>query len=228
MRDGSAGVRGAAARMPARVRVACALMVLGASAACAVTRPSPTAPVLPPVTAGALRDPAVFAVIRDDDRRAAALFEEASRVLLHPRCVNCHPAGDSPTQGDALSLHDPPVFRGDHDRGVPALECSSCHQEHNLELARVPGAPEWHLAPREMAWARRSTAQICAQIKDRSRNGGRDLAQIVEHSAHDALVGWGWAPGHGRTPAPGNQAQLGALMQAWVDAGAACPEEGTP
>ena len=31
------------------------------------------------------------------------------------------------------------------------------------------------------------------------------------------------APGEGRDPAPGTQAQLGELMQAWIDSGAECP-----
>jgi hypothetical protein len=39
----------------------------------------------------------------------------------------------------------------------------------------------------------------------------------------DSLVAWGWAPGDGRAPAPGTQAQFGALIKAWIDDGAACP-----
>ena len=46
----------------------------------------------------------------------------------------------------------------------------------------------------------RSVAQICEQIKDRARNGGRDMAALVQHMAEDALVGWAWAPGAGHTP----------------------------
>src|ERR1700722_4771572 len=37
------------------------------------------------------------------------------------------------------------------------------------------------------------------------------------------LVGWAWAPGFGRFPAPGTQKQAGALVEAWVNTGAACP-----
>jgi len=62
-------------------------------------------------------------------------------------------------------------------------------------------------------------------MKDPKRNGGRSLAQIVEHNTDDELVAWGWHPGHGREPAPGTQKQLGALMAAWVDTGAECPAE---
>lgn len=182
-------------------------------------------PAIAPAAPGALLAPAAFEPIRDRAARSRAIFGEIGRVLTHPRCVNCHPPDDTPRQGDLGLRHDPPVLRGPDDRGVVAMECTSCHQEKNAELARVPGAPHWHLAPKEMAWLGRSVAQICAQLKDPSRNGGRDLAKIHDHMAHDALVGWGWAPGHGRTPAPGTQAELGALVEAWIATGAECPPE---
>jgi hypothetical protein len=173
-----------------------------------------------------LRSPVEFASITDPAARSRAMFLEASRVLLHPRCVNCHPAGDSPTQGDHLQLHDPPIARGADDDGVPGLGCATCHQDRNVELARVPGAPKWKLAPRVMAWAGKRPPELCAQIKDPKRNGGRTLAAIVDHAEHDALVAWGWQPGSGRVPAPGSQATFGALIDAWVKDGAVCPQEG--
>ena len=170
-----------------------------------------------------LRAPGSFSSISDKRQQSVALFAEASKVLLHPRCVNCHPPDDRPRQGDRHLVHDPAAVRGPHDDGVPAMHCASCHQDKNLELARVPGAPKWHLAPLEMAWLGRTPGQICAQIKDPARNGGKTLEQIWEHSAHDELVAWGWAPGHGRKPAPGTQKQFGDLIRAWIDTGAACP-----
>jgi len=184
---------------------------------------APVALAAPP--ADGLRPPEAFAGISDPSERSRALFSEMSRVMLHPRCVNCHPSGDSPHQRDAMTLHDPPVTRGPADQGVVGMECTSCHQDKNLALARVPGAPKWHLAPKIMAWEGRSAAALCEQVKDPARNGGKNLRQIVEHAAHDPLVAWGWAPGAGRTPVPGSQAKFGALAAAWVEAGAACPKE---
>ena len=199
------------------------LVAACAGGARAVDRsPAPASTTTSPAAAD-LRGPEAFAGIADRAERSRALFLEASRVMLHPRCVNCHPAGDSPHQRDEMALHDPPVARGEHDRGVPAMECTSCHQEKNLELARVPGAPCWHLAPREMAWEGKTAAEVCEQVKDPARNGHRTLAQLADHAAHDELVAWGWSPGSGRTPAPGTQARFGALVQAWIDTGAACP-----
>jgi hypothetical protein len=88
-----------------------------------------------------LRAVADFMVIGDRAGRSRALFAEAARVLMHPRCVNCHPDGDTPHQGMAAQIHDPPVVRGPEDRGVPGNECTTCHQDRNQELPRVPGAP---------------------------------------------------------------------------------------
>lgn len=185
----------------------------------------------PPATApqakkDGLRAPADFAGIADAKERSKALFLEASRVFTHPRCVNCHPAGDIPHQGMNLALHDPPAVRGPDNHGVVGMECTGCHQDRNQELARVPGAPKWALAPIEMAWVGKSPRAICEQIKDPKRNGGKTLAEIVHHNGHDELVAWGWRPGADREPAPGTQQQFGALVAAWAETGAECPPEG--
>ena len=164
-----------------------------------------------------------FAAIGDTAARSAALFTEAAKVLTHPRCMNCHPAGDRPRQGDVRGLHQPPVDRGEDGFGLPALRCPICHQQANFDPGRVPGDPAWHLAPREMGWEGKTVGQICAQIKDPARNGGRSLDDIVHHIGTDHLVGWAWAPGAGRQSAPGTQAQEGALLDEWVKTGAACP-----
>jgi hypothetical protein len=174
------------------------------------------------VQADKLAAPESFDVIEDTAERSAALFTELGKVLTHPRCVNCHPAGDHPRQGEGRP-HQPPVARGADGHGLPAMRCSMCHQSANFEPARMPGHPEWHLAPREMAWEGKTLAEICAQIKDPKRNGGRKVEELVHHIGEDALVGWAWSPGFGRRPAPGTQKQAGALVEAWIKTGAACP-----
>lgn len=166
-----------------------------------------------------------FAGVQDPAARSAVMFLEVSRVFTHPRCANCHPDGDHPRQGRAMVLHEPPVERGPDSQGIPGAECTTCHQDHNQPQTRVPGAPNWHLAPIEAAWLGKSAKAICEQLKDPARNGGRDLEAIHEHMAHDALVGWAWAPGADRAPAPGSQADAAALVRAWIDSGAHCPQE---
>jgi hypothetical protein len=170
-----------------------------------------------------LASPESFAEISDPNARSAAMFTELGKVLTHPRCVNCHPAGDRPHQTDAGRLHQPPVWRGADGHGLPAMRCAICHGDANFEPGRMPGHPEWHLAPRSMAWEGKTLAEICAQIKDPARNGGRKPEDLIHHIGEDTLVGWAWAPGYGRSAAPGTQKQAGALVEAWVKTGAACP-----
>ena len=170
-----------------------------------------------------LATPESFAAIGDTATRSAALFTEVGKVLTNPRCVNCHPAGDRPHQGDEGRLHQPPVMRGADGHGLPAMRCSICHQDANFDPGRMPSHPEWHLAPREMAWEGKTVPEICAQIKDPARNGGRTPEDLIHHIGEDTLVGWAWKPGYGRSPAPGTQQQAGALVAAWVKTGAACP-----
>ncbi len=164
-----------------------------------------------------------YTAIADKNERAQALFAEAGKVIAHPRCMNCHPVGERPTQGIDMHPHSPLVVRGADDKGAIGMRCTTCHQDANFEPSNVPGHPLWHVAPKSMAWQTKSLAQICEQIKDPRRNGGKTLAQIEEHMGHDSLVGWAWNPGGTRESAPGTQAQFGALISAWVASGAACP-----
>lgn len=172
-----------------------------------------------------------FDHIEDEMRRSQALFGEMSRVITHPRCMNCHPRDDSPRQGIDMVMHKPPVVRHDESGfGAPGMRCTTCHGTENVTLVGVggirsmPGHDPWHLAPKSMGWIGLSVPEICAQLKDPERNGERTLAEIHDHMANDALVGWGWHPGEGREPAPGTQARFGKLTQAWIDTGAHCPE----
>lgn len=171
-----------------------------------------------------LSAPAAFDSIADRSARSAALFAEASQALLSPRCVNCHPAGDSPLQGNADRVHEPPIVRTRNGMGIVGMQCDTCHGRENYDPGRVPGAPHWRLAPQQMAWEGLTPAQLCAQLKDPARNGNRTLAKLAEHFREDELVAWGWAPGAGREPAPGSQEELAALVDAWIATGAACPE----
>jgi hypothetical protein len=176
-----------------------------------------------PTPSNELASPESFSSIPDQPARSAAIFTELGKVLTSPRCVNCHPAGDRPHQGDLGRPHQPPVERGADGLGAVAMRCPICHQKANFEPGRVPGHPEWHLAPREMAWEGKTIGEICVQIKDPARNGGLKLEDLIHHIGEDTLVGWAWAPGFGRTPAPGTQKEARALVEAWIGTGAVCP-----
>jgi hypothetical protein len=179
-------------------------------------------------TAPPLKTPADFASISNAAERSRAIFAEVGRVLTHPRCMNCHPAGEHPLQGTDGHEHRPVVWR--NDTGHFGTPCGECHSERNVPLHEaasyksIPGHPRWGVAPLEMAWQGKSFGEICRQLKDGAKNGGRDLKLLQEHVAHDNLVAWGWTPGNGREPAPGTQQLAGELVQAWIDSGAECPQ----
>lgn len=191
-----------------------AMAIIAIGAAVSAKQPEP---------GNALKSVQSFASIADDRERSLALFQEAGKVITHARCMNCHPAGDRPAQGDERRPHMPLVVRGVDNFGAIGMRCTTCHGPANFDPAGIPGNPAWHLAPIEMAWVGKSLGEICVQIKDPERNGGKSLEELIHHMADDPLVGWGWNPGVGREPAPGTQKEFGALIKAWVDSGAVCP-----
>lgn len=154
-------------------------------------------------------------------------FEPIHDVLSHPRCANCHVGIEGVPlwhQDGAFVPHGMNIRAGESRMGIETLPCGTCHGQSNSPVAHgAPGAPGWALPPPEMAWAMRSPAEICAQLKDPERNGGRTLTEVAEHVGHDPLVLWGWAPGPGRAPAPGTPEALMAAIEAWDAEGAPCP-----
>lgn len=196
------------------ILIAGAVAIVAVGAAVSAKQPDPGA---------TLKSVQSFASIPDDKQRSLALFQEAGKVITHPRCMNCHPVGDRPFQGDDRHPHMPMVVRGVDNFGAIGMRCTTCHGPSNFDPAGVPGHPEWHVAPVEMGWVGKPLGEICEQIKDPKRNGGKSLEELVHHMAEDSLVGWGWNPGVGREPAPGTQKEFGELIRAWVDSGAVCP-----
>lgn len=162
-----------------------------------------------------------------DATAAAAAFESLVPVLHNPRCMNCHSIGDYPRQGDDSHRHTMQVRRGPDGKGVTAVKCSTCHQDHNLAgLHMPPGAPGWHLpSPAQpMIWQGLSDHRLCELFKDPKQNGNRTVQQIVEH-LQTPLVLWGWNPGDGRTPIPMSQHEFLTRVKRWASQGAGCPAE---
>jgi hypothetical protein len=162
-----------------------------------------------------------------DDAGARAAFLEVYKVLMHPRCMNCHPSGDSPLQGDDSHVHVQNVKRGADGKGKYALKCANCHQDTNLPGANMPpGNPTWHLPRKDMplVFQGKSPRELADQLKDPKRNGGRTLEQLVEHVTKDKLVLWGWEPGDGRTKPPLSHDEFAKKFREWVEKGAASPE----
>jgi len=100
------------------------------------------------------------------------------------------------------------------------------------------------LAPLSMAWESSpnvavSGNQLCTALKDKSRNGGRDLTgpqppgapdTLLEHIETEALVQWAFAPGTRRDgtprePPPLTYPEFVAAFTTWANAGGPCPAQ---
>jgi mono/diheme cytochrome c family protein len=155
-------------------------------------------------------------------------------VLTHPRCINCHTATNYPQQGDDRRRHVANVVRGPEGKGVPGLNCGGCHQETNADSTGVPGGHNWHLAPLEMRWQDindrpLSSAAVCRQVTDRSRNHNLDGPGLLKHHEEEPLVKWAWDPGlrpdgTKRTLPPMSHEAFVAATRRWVEAGTPCPK----
>jgi hypothetical protein len=162
-----------------------------------------------------------------DDAVARAAFLQAYRVLMHPRCMNCHPAGDAPLQGDDSHPHAQNVQRGSDGKGKYALKCANCHQYTNLPGANMPpGNPNWHLPPADMpmVFQGKTPHELARQLKDPKQNGNKTLDALRHHVTDDKLVLGCWDPGDGRTRPPLSHAEFARAFREWIENGAAEPE----
>lgn len=157
------------------------------------------------------------------EAEATAAWGKIATVLTHPRCLNCHQE-NAPLQGDKPRIHIPRVVRGQDNLGVTVMRCTNCHRESNYDAAGVPGAPHWSLAPPSTNWQGLSSTQICAAIKDKERNGGKSLEDLVKHMKTDPLVLWAWSPGKGREAVPIAHKEFMDLVRLWAGAGGPCPK----
>jgi hypothetical protein len=150
-------------------------------------------------------------------------FLGIAEVLQSPRCMNCHPAGEAPLQTDQSKPHKQNIKRIFSSLGG---SCATCHQEAPLPEANTPpGAPHWSMPPEAtpMVFQGKSPAQLCADLKDFSKNGNRSLTMLRDHVNTDALVLWAFNPGGTRTLPPVNHTTFIARFDAWIAQGAQCP-----
>jgi hypothetical protein len=163
-------------------------------------------------------------------------WKRIQAVVTHPRCANCHvdakavpvwtPANETKSRVHAMNI------RGGESRiGAEKIVCSTCHMTSTQPNGPAPSPPHagipWQLAPVEFIWIGKTGPEICAQMKDPKRNGGRDAVGLLEHLRHDAsLSGFiprAWAPGEGRTTPPGTFEDHVKDMAMWGAAGQPCP-----
>lgn len=160
-----------------------------------------------------------------DSVESVTAFMTVYKVLMSPRCMNCHPSGDIPLQGDDSHLHTMFPKRGKDGKGVYAEKCSNCHQPTNTPGVHTPpGNPNWHLPPAnmKMVFQGRTPAQLAKQIKDPAQNGHKNMQQLLEH-ASDTLVMAAWNPGEGRTLPPMSHEEFKKAWETWLKKGAYVP-----
>src|SRR5713226_8133138 len=122
-----------------------------------------------------------------------AAWQKVYSVLTSPRCINCHTATNYPQQGDDRHRHFANVIPGPAGKGVPGLNCLSCHQEANADSTGVPGGHNWHLAPLSMRWQDAydqalSSSAVCRAVTDRARNENMDGRALLKHREDAAHV----------------------------------------
>ena len=152
-------------------------------------------------------------------------FMKVYQVLMSPRCMNCHPSGNVPLQGDDNHLHTMLPQRGKDGKGVYAMKCANCHQPENTPgLHTPPGNPNWHLPPADMkmVFQGKTPHELAKQLVDPKRNGQKNMAKLIEH-ADDGLVLSGWNPGEGRTLPPMSHDEFKKYWLAWIKNGAYAP-----
>ena len=164
-----------------------------------------------------------------------AAFDRIFAVVTHPRCANCHPGpSDRPMwSGDYYGEtrpHGMNIRAGESRIGAETLPCQTCHATTDIPQTTPHAAPRgdqpWLLAPVEAHWFGQTVEFICAQLRDPERNGGLDVAGLVDHLDHDGFVAWGWSPGPGRETPPGTLQDHIDDVLAWGVAGQPCPGDG--
>jgi cytochrome c5 len=163
--------------------------------------------------------------VRKDSVASVKAFKQVYAVLTSSRCMNCHPSGDIPLQGDDSHLHTMAPKRGIDGKGVYAMKCSNCHQATNTPgLHTPPGNPNWHLPPAnmKMVFQGRTPRQLAKQLIDPNQNGHKDMKKLIEH-ADDGLVLSGWNPGEGRKLPPMSHAAFKKAWLTWLSTGAYAP-----
>ena len=166
-------------------------------------------------------------VEKPDSIASVKAFMKVYEVLMSPRCMNCHPAGDVPLQGDDSHLHTMSPIRGKDGKGVYAMKCSNCHQPTNSPgLNTPPGNPKWALPPADMkmVFEGRSPRELALQIMDYKRNGHKNKAQLIAH-ARDTLVKAGWNMGEGRKQPPLSYEEFVKVWDEWINKGGVAPEK---
>ena len=157
-------------------------------------------------------------------------WDRIFEVTSHPRCTNCHVAGDRPMwEGLGYGADSPHgmFVQADESRiGAETMPCRTCHVTSDAANS-VPHAPPhiddaWRLPPAELAWLGKSSSEVCVQLRNPETNDGSDIADLVDHVQSSTFVKWGFTPGAGRSAPLGTVADLTRDLAIWGAADTPC------
>ncbi|MDP4262217.1 MAG: hypothetical protein Q8941_06765 [Bacteroidota bacterium] len=171
--------------------------------------------------------PAGMLINETDSLVSKKAFLEVYKVLMSPRCMNCHPSGDVPLVGEDSHLHGQRVKRGEDGRGMYASKCANCHMDKNTPgLNKPPGNPDWHMPPAnmKMIFQGRAARELAAQLLDTAENGNKTIEDLKNYIANNGLVAGAWNPGEGRNPPPLSYEEFTKQFRLWIDNGAFLPD----
>lgn len=160
-----------------------------------------------------------------------AAWERIYAVASHPRCTNCHVGPQEEPMWEGLSYgagapHGMGVKADESRIGAESMPCRTCHITA-AGRETPPHAPAqiddaWRLPPVELDWLGKTSAEVCAQLRDPDLNDGHDIASLAEHLRSSAFVAWGFVPGGGRSAPPGSPEEMAQDIEQWGAAGTPC------
>ncbi|AXI47670.1 hypothetical protein C1J03_17650 [Sulfitobacter sp. SK012] len=155
-------------------------------------------------------------------------------VTSHPRCTNCHVGEGGQPMWNALGYGENRTHgmnvRADQSRiGAESIPCRTCHISAENRNATPHAAPQiddaWRLPPIELAWLGKSSAEVCAQLRNPETNDDNTIAELAEHLRNSAFVSWGFNPGAGREAPQTSLAMMVDDVLAWGAAGTPCAQD---
>ena len=169
-----------------------------------------------------LATPESFASIADPAARSAAMFVELGKVLTNPRCAAIRPAIVRARANRAASISRrwsaaptvmgcrPCVARSVTNRPTSILP--ACRATRNGTSRRVRWGGKARHSPRSAPRSKIPSATVVALWR----------SWCITSAPTRWLAGLG-RPALAAKSAPGTQQEAGALAEAWVKAGAVCP-----
>ena len=126
-----------------------------------------------------------FAAISDPAERSAALFTEVAKVLTHPRCMNCHPAGDRAGTTSPAASPQSFVVKTAWPSAAALSGLSSASEFRSRPSARRSGLA---FGARRDGLGRQDGRADMRADRDHARNGGRSPVTLCTMS--EPIIWW--------------------------------------